>query len=232
MFADFPEAQNEIKRDIAELGMDVHTETMQDKDIADDPDFATKELTNYMYTVLKPDYTEIEGTHDEWVQTEWEDRLRGELNPGRAWRRRKDVWEQFLEPDRGSSSRKLPRLFSYTYSQRMGGQHIEHLVEELIRHPNSRQLYLPVWKADPDERRRGERRVPCSLGYWFVKRGGAIHETYMMRSCDFFTHYPNDAALATILLHYLAKRSKSKVGTFTHFVGSFHVYAKNVKDVF
>jgi thymidylate synthase len=232
MFSDFPEAMNEITRDLAELGRDVHTETMQDKDIKDDPAFATKELTNYMYTVLRPNYSEIEGVHEEWVKTEWEDRLRGELNPGRAWRTRPEVWEQFLEIDKGAGDSKLPRVFAYTYSQRMGGTHIERVVEELIRHPNSRQLYLPVWKADPDERRRGERRVPCSLGYWFVKRDAALHETYMMRSCDFFTHYPNDVALATILLHYIAMRAGLKVGTFTHFVGSFHVYARDVKHVF
>ena len=29
LFADFPEAQNEITRDLAELGTNVHTETME-----------------------------------------------------------------------------------------------------------------------------------------------------------------------------------------------------------
>jgi thymidylate synthase len=222
MFHDFPEAMNEITRDLAELGTNVHTETMQDKDIRDDPDFATKELTNYMYTVLKPDYTKIERTHDEWVEQEWEDRLAGELNPGRSWQLRREVWDQFREPK---------GVFSYTYSQRMGGKHLDKLVDEILRHPNSRQLWLPVW-WNIDEDRRGDRRVPCSLGYWFVQRDGALHETYTMRSCDFYTHYSNDVALATRLLHYIAKQTDFKVGTFTHFVGSLHVYAKDVAHVF
>ena len=230
-FANFPEAQNEIKRDLAELGISVQPETMQDIHVADNPDFETRELQNYSYTVLRPDFDEIEGVHEEWVKMEWEDRLAGELNPGRAWKTRKEVWEQFLERDRGARQHKVPRLFSYTYSQRMGGAHIESVVEELKRHPHSRQLWLPVWWPT-DESRRGVRRVPCSLGYWFVQRGGELHQTYMMRSCDFFTHYPNDVALASILLHYAAKRAKLKVGTFTHFIGSLHVYAKDVADVF
>jgi thymidylate synthase len=54
----------------------------------------------------------------------------------------------------------------------------------------------------------------------------------MMRSCDFHTHYANDVALASILLHYVAKKVDVPVGTFTHFVGSLHVYAKDVADVF
>lgn len=225
LFADFPEAQNEITRDLAELGTDVWTETMQDKDIKGDPDFMTKELTNYTYTVLKPNYTEIEGTHDEWVQQEWEDRLLGELNPGRAWQLRRDVWDQFREM-RGAFG-----TFSYTYSQRMGGRHLDKLINELVRHPHSRQLWLPVW-WNVDENRRGDRRVPCSLGYWFVQRDGALHQTYVMRSCDFYTHYANDVALATMLLHYMAKRTNFKVGTFTHFLGSLHVYSKDVAHVF
>lgn len=232
LFKDFPEAQNEIKRDLAELGVDVHPETMQDKFIANDPDFLTKELSNYVYSVLRPDYKEIEGVHEEWVQQEWQDRLVGKLNPGKAWRTRKDVWEQFLERDRGMrKGTNPPSRFSYTYSERMGGKHLQLIIEELKLHPHSRQLWLPVWSS-VDESRRGDRRVPCSLGYWFVQREGALNITYVMRSCDFFTHYPNDVALATMMLHYVAQKTGYKVGSFTHFVGSFHVYYKDVKNVF
>jgi thymidylate synthase len=53
-----------------------------------------------------------------------------------------------------------------------------------------------------------------------------------MRSCDLYTHYSNDVALATMLLHYICKRTDFKVGTFTHFIGSLHVYAKDVAHVF
>jgi len=232
IFADFPEAQNEIKRDLAELGVDVHPETMQDKQVADDPDFLTKELSNYIYSVLRPNFTEIEGVHEEWVAQEWEDRVVGQLNPGRAWKKRQDVWEQFLERDRGMRrGTNKPSRFSYTYSERMGGKHLQRIIDELKVHPHSRQLWLPVWDK-VDETRRGERRVPCSLGYWFVQREGALHLTYVMRSCDLFTHYPNDIALAAIMQHHVAKKSGYKVGTFTHFIGSFHVYYKDVKDVF
>lgn len=240
MFADFPEAQNEIARDLAELGITVHPETMQDKDIADDPDYLTKELPNYIYTVLKPDYTQIEGTHDEWITQEWEDRLVGGLNPGRAWKKRPEIWEEFLEKGGQPKNKRLHSAamrkavvgyFAYTYSLRMGGKHIQKIIDELIIHPNSRQLYLPVWK-ELDETRRGRRRVPCSLGYWFVHREGQLNLTYMMRSCDFHTHYANDVALATMMLTYVANQAEIKVGTFTHFVGSLHVYAKDVADVF
>jgi len=232
MFKDFPEAQNEIKRDLAELGVDVQPETMQDKVVAGDSDFLTKELSNYIYTVLHPNYNEIEGVHEAWVQAEWKDRLVGNLNPGKAWRERPEIWKDLLERDRGMRrGTNPPSRFAYTYSERMGGRHIDYIIDELKIHPHSRQLWLPVWST-VDETRRGERRVPCSLGYWFVQREGALSLTYMMRSCDLFTHYPNDVALAVMMLHYVAKLTGYKVGPFVHFVGSFHVYQKDVKDVF
>jgi thymidylate synthase len=178
-----------------------------------------------MYTVTDPDYTMIGGVHEEWVAQEWADRLAGELNPGKAWRLREDVWRQFL------TGLEASRRFDYTYSQRMGGKHIQRVIEEINEHPESRQLYLPVW-SEVDERRRGLKRVPCSLGYWFNLRKGRLNLTYMMRSCDFFTHYPNDVALAAMLLRYVADETGYDVGSFTHYIGAFHVFEKDVSHVF
>jgi len=234
MFANFPEAQNEIARDLAELGVEVQPETMQDIDVADDKDYLTKELQNYVYTVLEPEYTQVQGIHEDWVKQEWIDRITGGLNPGRAWKLRPEIWEQFLEKppfDDPKLRRVYEGKFAYSYSKRMGGDHIDKVIEELQIHPHSRQLYLPVW-GSIDETRRGERRVPCSLGYWLRQRDGKLNLTYMMRSCDLFTHYANDVALATMLLHHVANETEYEVGTFTHFIGSLHVYAKDVADVF
>ena len=229
-YSTFIEAQNEIKRDIAELGVLVHPETMQDIYVKDNPDYETKELANYIYTVTKPNYTEIEGVHEEWVMQEWQDRLAGNLNPGRSWGKRRDVWVPFLENE--YLAHRQPGRFAYTYSQRMGGKHMQAIIDELAVHPTSRQLYLPVWDRQHDADRRGKRRVPCSLGYWFVQRGNYLNLTYMMRSCDFMTHYANDVALATIMLEHVAIESGYQPGTFTHYIGSFHAYKKDLGDVF
>lgn len=229
IYSTFEEAQNEIKRDLAELGTKVQPETMQDIFVGDRPEFETMELSNYIYTVTHPNYLQIGGVHDEWVQQEWADRLAGDLNPGRSWQRRKDIWIPFLE------NRKPPKFmgrFSYTYSQRMGGKHMRAIIEELEAHPHSRQLYLPVWDRSLDEDRRGKRRVPCSLGYWFVMRNNRVNITYMMRSCDLMTHYPNDIALASILQEHIAIESGYQVGDFIHFVGSLHAYKKDLADIF
>jgi thymidylate synthase len=228
-FKDFPEAQNEVSRDLAELGMLVQPETMQAIYVADNPEFQTKELANYIYTVTRPDYTEIEGVHEDWIHREWRDRLAGGLNPGTAWKQREEIWRPLLEADdpKGNIAR-----FSYTYSQRMGGEHIIAIIDEIKLHPHSRQLFLPVWDRNIDEKRRGKKRVPCSLGYQFMMRNDAIHITYMMRSCDLFTHFPNDIAMANIMQSFVAEQTGYEVGSFTHFIGSLHAYRKDLASIF
>ena len=46
IFSNFAEALNEIKRDLAEMGTEIHPQTMQDKYVGDNPDYITKELQN------------------------------------------------------------------------------------------------------------------------------------------------------------------------------------------
>jgi thymidylate synthase len=205
---------------------------MQDKWVYDDPDFQTKELQNYAYQVINPKPADLNGVHWEYVDQEWEDRLVGDRNPGKSWKTREEVWREFLEVDLGEGGGRSPSRFAYTYSQRMGGKKIQQLIDDLTRRPNSRQMWLPVWWPI-DNDRRGEQRVPCSLGYWFVRRAGRLNVTYMMRSCDFITHWPIDVSLATMLMRYIADEvPDTKPGTFTQFIGSFHVYKKDVAGVF
>jgi thymidylate synthase len=231
-YVNFIEAQNEIKRDLKELGTRVHTETMQHFNVADDPDFETLELQNYMYSVIEPDYRDVEGVHEAWVEAEWKDRLAGQLNPGHSWKNRRELWLPLMEFHNDWARVKERGTFAYTYSMRMGGNHIRKVIDELEVHPNSRQLWVPVWDQRLDEDRRGKRRVPCSLGYFFMKRSGKLNLTYVMRSCDYATHYPNDVALATMLQEYVAEHTESEMGTFTHVVFSLHVYQVDVKGVF
>lgn len=232
IYKNFKEAFNEIKRDLAELGTKVPP-MYQSLDVSDNMDYSTMEMSNYSYTVLNPNPDLVPGTHDAFVEKEFADRLSDGVNPGTSWRTRPEVWQPLLEISDAPRA-KDPRYtgrFSYTYSERMGGPHLRKLIQELKDRPYSRQLYLPVWNPN-DENRRGTRRVPCSLGYWFVFRQNKLHLTYMMRSCDFHTHMANDVCLASMMLYYIASKVDMKVGTFTHFVGSLHVYKKDVADVF
>jgi thymidylate synthase len=225
IFSNFKEAFSEIKRDLAEMGVRVHTDTMQDKFIGDDPDYDTKELMNYIYTVNWPKFEDLEPTQP-WADEEWRDRLNGimgnPLNPGEAYKLRPEVWNEFLHNG----------TFAYTYSERLHKEgQIFHLIERLRKDRGSRQLYAVMWNPQ-DSQWLGTQRVPCSLGWHFMCRKDKLHMTYFMRSCDFSTHFQNDIYLALKLQHFVANQVGIEMGRFTHFMSSLHVYMKDVKDVF
>lgn len=229
IYRTFPDALNELKRDIAELGRKVHPQTMQDKQIADDPDYETMEYPNMVYTVTHPSLSDLEPFVKtlEWCKAEFQERMRGTApddysNPNAAWRLRPEVWSEFAGH------------FGYTYGERYSDGRPGRLLsiaEELQKHPDTRQAFLPVFDGR-DPARLGEIRVPCTLGYWFNIRDGQLNVTYLQRSGDYFTHLANDLWLTHALQLELARWLDIPAGTFTHWIGSLHVYKKDVADVF
>lgn len=213
------------------MGMKVHPQTMQDKQIADDPDFETMEYMNMIYTVTKPSLQDLHPHVKtlEWCEHEFRERLAGIPTDSpelAAWERRPEVWQEFH--DRG---------FGYTYGERYrdSAHHergvLQSVIDELRTHPDSRQVFMPVWRR-LDNDKLGRERVPCSLGYWFALRQGTLHITYLQRSGDYFTHLANDQYLTRKLQEYVAQEIDARPGHFTHWLGSLHVYQKDVADVF
>ena len=223
IFSNFEEALKEIKRDLAEMGTEVHPQTMQDKYVGDNPEYSTKELQNYDYTVKDAYYSISQLSPSQpWADAEFKERISGmPLNPGEAYKLRSEVWDEFLHDGR----------FAYTYAERMWGK-INLIVQEIKKNPNSRQLYLNIWEGGDLYYLGGQSRVPCSLGYLFQVRGGKLHMTYFMRSCDYATHFQNDVYLAVRLLNHVAHAVGLEAGNFTHFIGSFHIYRKDAEGVF
>jgi len=179
-----------------------------------------------MYTVVDTDTSMLEPTQP-WADAEFEERISGKMiNPGKAYLLRKDVWEPFIEKLFHNKDK-----FSYTYPNRMR-ESLAWIINELIFHPDSRQLFMSIWDPIIDSVRLGDRRVPCSLGYYFQYREGKLHVTYLQRSADLITHFQNDLYLAIKLRDFIANKVGIEPGRFTHWIGSLHVYKEDVKDVF
>lgn len=225
LYKNFPEAFNEIRRDLKEMGVSVNNTHMQDKQGS----FPTYELTNYGYTVLEPRFEDLNPVQP-WADAEWAERVMGihgnDVNPGEAWKLRKDEhmnWEEYLHDGK----------FTYSYAERLALKtQVLAVIEELKRNRDSRQLFVSLWDPNQDIEVIGKLRVPCSLGWHFLFREDKLNITYFMRSCDFVTHYQNDIWMSLNLLHYVSQGANLPTGKFSHFINSFHVYQKDVKDVF
>lgn len=235
IYTDANEAFEEIKRDLAEMGIWVHPKTMQDKNVEGDPDYETTELQNYCYTILDAKSKDIPNVVQPWADEEFKERICPPLvdnetgkkifiNPGSAWKLRDNIWGEFYHNGR----------FGYSYNELLwNNDQFMKIVDRLKKDPDSRQLWISLWdpERDPDLL-GGVSRVPCSLGYGLQVREGKLNLHYVMRSCDFSTHFANDVYLAIKLLEYISDLTGYEVGNFTHTIFSLHVYRKDLKEVF
>lgn len=222
-------AASETKRELAEMGVDVQVETMQDKYVADNPEYLTKELIAYSYAIrdVKDKDKLLEAFEKEegkaWAEAEFKDRVSGlKLNPGNAWEIRKDVWEEFLHDGK----------FSYTYSERFADQ-VEKVINTLKENRTCRNGIIAMWDPGIDiERIGGKQRVPCTMYYQPLIRNGRLNMIYNIRSNDLYEHWAYDVWLAIALQEYIAEKVGVEVGTFYQFIGSLHSYAYKSRGVF
>lgn len=241
IYMDATEMVEEVKRDLKEMGIDVFPKTMQDKIIEGNPDYFTKELQNYSYCLLNARSDDIPDVSQPWADEEflervtdpWERDSRGVkiqplaphfINPGQAWMLRQEIWTDYLHDGK----------MAYTYNELLwNNDQVTKVLSRLVRDSDSRQLWISLWDPtrDPDLL-GGISRVPCSLGYGLQVRDGKLNLHYVMRSCDFATHFRNDVYLAIRFLEWAAGKTGYPVGNFTHTMFSLHVYAKDVQDVY
>lgn len=213
------EAITDIGRELKKCGTTVHTQTYQNKDIANDPNFETKELQAFEFCIVNTDdKNEMPNISPKWLGTEFYERtLPTPVNPGIAYKIRPEVWNEFL----------VNGYFDYTYSERMWWQ-LQWIEEELRKNPETRQAIVEIHNNHEDlNSLGGKKRIPCSMFYHFMKRDGKLDVIYVMRSTDFSTHFQNDIWLADELRRHFARRLDLPIGKFIMFASSLHIYKKD-----
>ena len=155
IYTDVLSAVREVERDLFEMGIEVHPQTMQNKQVADDPAYRTKELQEYAFQIIDPHPSRLEeenvveyclhgktnldpskhadvGAVMDYMDLEFIDRTsRVGMNPGNSYKARLDVWSQFLHNGK----------FHYTYSERLAPQW-DRFFQELTVRPDTRQAIL------------------------------------------------------------------------------------------
>ena len=223
VYANCYQLMSEIFREVWEMGHICHPYSYQNKVVGDDPDFETREITNYSYCLTnlhKADYLFLTDPNSVlWVDEEFKERVTPiAVNPGKAWRIREYVWKEFLDAD---------GKFDYTYNERMRKQ-LPLIINELKNHPDTRQAILSIWDPNKDlQNLGGKKRVPCSVNYQFIFRRERLHIIYNQRSADVVTHFGNDVYLAWKLMEHIAEKTGYTRGYLFHNIGSLHTYKRD-----
>lgn len=176
-----------------------------------------------------------------WAEDHFQERVSGEpLNPPPS----SDWWPFNV---RGNEGHKTDEKFSHTYPERMWPKYasgylkdipgpmtgiryaygdLSDLVRLFQERPDTRQGYLPIWHPEDTGAVDGQ-RVPCTLGYHMMQRGGQLGIRYYLRSCDFVRHLKDDAYMAGRLCQWVCDEVGKgwTPGRLVLHISSLHAFA-------
>lgn len=186
------------------------------------------EILNEHVSILIPwgdsEFIQQKWPDQPWAENHFRERVEGvPVNPGETYKEWPyNTWgdsDEFLKDGK----------FSHTYMERYwDSNNLTHIIDILCKNPETRQAFLGVWdiQKDPLLSDIGE-RVPCTLGYHFIIRGGYLHCNYYIRSCDILRHFHNDVYLTLRLCQWINdKIPNAGLGVLNIYITSLH-YFKN-----
>ena len=209
----------------------VHTEKWQGKDIKEDPKYSMIETLNLSFSCQMNEDLSVIGeqikANFDWADEHFEERVsRLPLNPPPSH-------ERWPYAQKNNAEFGGLESFSHTYPERIWpkyrnlakngmvlsdtpimGFRYEYgdfgdVVNLMVKEPFTRQAFLPIWFPEDTGTVHGE-RVPCTIGYHFIRRGDWVHVVYYIRSCDFFRHFRDDIYLCARKVFWLIEECKKK----------------------
>lgn len=114
------------------------------------------------------------------------------------------IWGKYGED--GSSTRESGvtlKGIRYSYGD------FHDVINLLSREPFTRQAFLPIWYPEDTGSVHGE-RVPCTIGYHFIRRSNYLHVIYYIRSCDYIRHFRDDVYLASRKVQWVIEKLRKK----------------------
>lgn len=204
---------------------EVHTEKWQGKKIKHDPKYTMIETLNLSFSCqMSPDIKEIGkqiNPNFAWADEHFKERVCGlPLNPPPSherWPYAQKNNAEFGGNEKFSHTypeRIWPKFASDIPNSKMSGIRYEYgdfndVVELMSREPSTRQAFLPIWFPEDTGSVTGE-RVPCSIGFHFIRRSDWVHVVYYIRSCDFFRHFRDDIYLCAKKVFWLIEKLREK----------------------
>ncbi|AJK50400.1 thymidylate synthase [Burkholderia plantarii] len=109
-----------------------------------------------------------------------------------------------------------------------GIDQIERAIDILKRDDaESKRVVLQIFDGREDLYKRNI-DVSCTLGLQLLLRDGRLNMVAFMRANDAYVGLLNDVFSFTFLQEYLASAIGCELGTYTHHVGSVHIYDQNL----
>ncbi len=138
-------------------------------------------------------------------------------------------YEKFAENDEAFGAYGWRFYENLTQDSTKMTSQFELLIRHLNETPNSRQAIITLWEADDLSHayKKDRKDLPCTLSMQFIIRDDNLHLIVTMRSNDVWLGLPYDIFAFTCIQRLVADTLGVQCGTYTHQVGSLHLYEKN-----
>ncbi len=247
-FLSFEDAVATAEKDMIESGRPVRSHFWQAMDIRARPEAEMRELTYYDFSCPIPLTSEELAKQIKpnmpWAEEHFQERVGGiPVNPGVTWKTW--PWSNNADKHRGDTGQ-----FSHNYMERYWPKHaggwgyplmgirfpygdILDVIALMVKDPNTRQAYMPVFFPEDTGAAHGE-RIPCSIGYHFMIRDGKLNCTYQLRSCDLYRHFRDDLYLTASLVQWVVEELRLKgveviPGDLHVYISSLHLFINDFR---
>lgn len=120
-------------------------------------------------------------------------------------------------------------VFYGAYGPRVRDQ-LPEVTRQLRIDPCSRRVRVQIWRPE-DLFAEGKHDYPCTLGFTFHVRDGALNMHTHMRSNDAYWGFTYDVMQFCLLQMTVADMLNVRYGTYYHHVDSLHVYERDLPAI-
>lgn len=135
----------------------------------------------------------------------------------------KRFWDKFKEED-GS----VWAAYGYRWRRHFKRDQLEMAIRALREDPSSRRVWVSAWDPAQDGlTAKGQKNVPCPVGFSFSIVGGQLNTTLVMRSSDVFVGLPYDVmghAMLTSVVRASLGEVDPALGVMTVALAHPHLY--------
>lgn len=138
-------------------------------------------------------------------------------------------YRKFAE-DSGYAYGAYGRRIANGMRDRLQHDQLDSVLDILKKAPDTRQAVVQLWSPDDLWHALYEpmRDIPCTVCWQFKLLDEKLHMLAYMRSNDVWLGTPYDVFCFTSVQQLVAGELGVEAGTYTHVVGSMHLYDKNV----
>lgn len=109
-----------------------------------------------------------------------------------------------------------------------GKDQLASIISLLRDRPSSRQAVIQIF--DRNDIENNHKDIPCTCTIQFLIRNERLTMITHMRSNDAYVGLPHDVFCFTMLQELIARTLDIELGSYVHFVGSLHLYERNIQD--